>query len=43
MIAIGATIAARLLACGVRTALLAGFLALVLEGVHQLGLFAAPS
>jgi hypothetical protein len=41
MIAIGATIAARLLACGARTALLAGSLALVLEGVYLLGRFAA--
>lgn len=39
MIAIGATIAARLLACGARTALLAAALALLLEAAHQLGGF----
>jgi hypothetical protein len=37
MMAIGATILARLLVCGGRTALVAGLLALGLEGLHLLG------
>lgn len=42
MIAIGATVAARLVNCGGRTALLAGLVALAIEGLHRYRALLSP-